>query len=291
MDDTNAKHPHADASFASSQEARLFDFRAPEKDSAQPYDSAVDYFSKYLGNSRVRHATINTMIYYVEDENNIRDLVLYALKQAGIEARGFAQAEPFWRACDQEIPQLILLDIMLPGDDGMAILRKIRADARFDTVPVMMLTAKGAEYDKVLGLDAGADDYLAKPFGMMELVSRVNALLRRSMHWAASSSDDVLTCGVISLSPSAHEVRVNGAPLDLTLKEFELLQKLLKERGHALSRSQLLEDVWGVTFVGETRTVDTHVQTLRKKLNDACPGAGDLVQTVRGVGYRAKAGE
>ncbi len=251
----------------------------------------TDYFSKYLGAMHARQGTMNTMIYYIEDETNIRELVLYALKQAGIEARGFAQAEPFWHACNEHMPDLVLLDIMLPGDDGMAILAKIRRDARFANVPVMMLTAKGAEYDKVLGLDAGADDYLAKPFGMMELVSRVNALLRRSAHWAEKVVDDALTCGVISLSPSAHEVRVNGVVLELTLKEFELLQKLLKERGHALSRSQLLEDVWGVTFVGETRTVDTHVQTLRKKLNDACPGAGDIVQTVRGVGYRAKAVE
>mgnify|MGYP004557811051 FL=1 len=233
----------------------------------------------------------DSMIYYVEDENNIRDLVLYALKQAGLEARGFAEAQSFWGACDQEIPHLVLLDIMLPGEDGLAVLNKIRRDKRFDNVPVMMLTAKGAEYDKVLGLDGGADDYLAKPFGMMELVSRVNALLRRSSKWTVAPADDALTCGVISLSPSAHEVCVNGTVLDLTLKEFELLHKLLKEQGHALSRPQLLEDVWGVTFVGETRTVDTHVQTLRKKLNEACPGAGDLVQTVRGVGYRAKAGE
>ena len=217
----------------------------------------------------------DSMIYYVEDENNIRDLVLYALKQAGLEARGFTEAQSFWSACDQEIPHLVLLDIMLPGEDGLTVLNKIRRDKRFDNVPVMMLTAKGAEYDKVLGLDGGADDYLAKPFGMMELVSRVNALLRRSSKWSVAPADDALTCTV----------------LDLTLKEFELLHKLLKEQGHALSRPQLLEDVWGVTFVGETRTVDTHVQTLRKKLNDACPGAGDLVQTVRGVGYRAKAGE
>ena len=231
------------------------------------------------------------MIYYIEDENNIRDLVLYALKQAGIAACGFAEADAFWRACDKEIPNLVLLDIMLPGEDGLTVLAKIRHDARFASVPVMMLTAKGAEYDKVMGLDAGADDYLAKPFGMMELVSRVNALLRRSASWGIAPADDVLTCGAVTLSPSAHEVRVGGVPLDLTLKEFELLHKLMREQGHALSRPQLLEDVWGVTFVGETRTVDTHVQTLRKKLNDACPGAGDIVQTVRGVGYRAKAGE
>jgi two-component system, OmpR family, alkaline phosphatase synthesis response regulator PhoP len=264
---------------------------APSASHTSASSGETDYFSKYLGTMHARQGTMNTMIYYIEDETNIRELVLYALKQAGIEARGFAQAEPFWHACNDHVPDLVLLDIMLPGDDGMAILAKIRRDARFANVPVMMLTAKGAEYDKVLGLDAGADDYLAKPFGMMELVSRVNALLRRSAHWAEKVVDDALTCGVISLSPSAHEVRVNGVVLELTLKEFELLQKLLKERGHALSRSQLLEDVWGVTFVGETRTVDTHVQTLRKKLNDACPGAGDIVQTVRGVGYRAKAVE
>ena len=229
------------------------------------------------------------MIYYIEDENNIRDLVLYALRQAGLEACGFAESQSFWKACEHEIPQLVLLDIMLPGEDGLTTLKKIRADARFNAVAVMMLTAKGAEYDKVLGLDGGADDYLAKPFGMMELVSRVNALLRRSAGWGQTPTGEVLSCGPITLSSFAHEARVQGALLDLTLKEFELLQKLLVEQGHALSRAQLLEDVWGVTFVGETRTVDTHVQTLRKKLNDACPGCGDIIQTVRGVGYRAKA--
>ena len=231
------------------------------------------------------------MIYYVEDDDNIRDLTVYALRKQGIEAEGFSCDGEFKAAVARRVPDAVLLDIMLPDTDGLAIMRRLRADRLTETVPIMMLTAKGAEYDKVLGLDGGADDYLAKPFGMMELVSRVNALLRRSSKWSVAPADDALTCGVITLSPSAHEVCVNGTVLDLTLKEFELLHKLLKEQGHALSRPQLLEDVWGVTFVGETRTVDTHVQTLRKKLNDACPGAGDLVQTVRGVGYRAKAGE
>ncbi len=167
------------------------------------------------------------MIYYIEDENNIRDLVLYALRQAGLEACGFAESQSFWKACEHEIPQLVLLDIMLPGEDGLTTLNKIRHDARFNAVAVMMLTAKGAEYDKVLGLDGGADDYLAKPFGMMELVSRVNALLRRSAGWNSVPAGDMLTCGPVSLSVRAHEARVQGMLLDLTLKEFELLQKLL----------------------------------------------------------------
>lgn len=227
------------------------------------------------------------MIYYVEDDTNIRDLALYALKQAGLDARGFASAGPFWRACDDMLPDLVLLDIMLPGTDGMTILQQLRTSSRARKVPIMMLTARGTEYDKVCGLDAGADDYLAKPFGMMELVSRCNALLRRASR-LADNDDGVIACGPIELSESAHEVTAGGALVELTLKEFDLLHALLTEEGRALSRSQLLSDVWDVSFVGETRTVDTHVQTLRRKLNDAYAGAGDLIRTVRGVGYRIK---
>lgn len=229
------------------------------------------------------------MIYYVEDDTNIRELALYALRQAGFEARGFADAAQFNEACALELPDLVLLDIMLPQTDGITLLKQMRASGRMADIPVMMLTAKGTEYDKVIGLDSGADDYLAKPFGMMELVSRCNALLRRSARSDAGSADDSITCADISLSPTAHEARVGDVGLDLTLKEFELLKKLMEERGHALSRAALLEDIWGITFIGESRTVDTHVQTLRRKLNDARSGAGDLIQTVRGIGYRLKA--
>ena len=231
------------------------------------------------------------MIYYVEDDRNIRELALYALRQAGLEARGFPSATPFLEACASEPPSLILLDIMLPGIDGLELLAQLRSDERLGDIPIMMLTAKGTEYDKVVGLDAGADDYLAKPFGMMELVSRCNALLRMASRSSSAPlpASGSLCCGCIVVDASAHEAYANGVLLDLTLKEYDLLCTLLRERGHALSRGQLLELVWNVSFAGETRTVDTHVQTLRRKLNEASPGAGDLVQTVRGVGYRMKA--
>ncbi|MDO5334819.1 MAG: response regulator transcription factor [Coriobacteriia bacterium] len=228
------------------------------------------------------------MIYYVEDDTNIRELAVYALKQAGLEAEGFPDAVAFRAACAEHIPDLVLLDIMMPGTDGMTLLRELRADRRCSQVPVMMLTAKGTEFDKVQGLDAGADDYLAKPFGMMELVSRCNALLRRAKI-TSKPMGRVLQCGPISLDESAHEASCAGALLDLTPKEFELLHTLLINEGRALSRAQLLEDVWNITFVGETRTVDAHIQTLRRKLNQASEGAGDGIQTVRGVGYRFKA--
>ena len=227
------------------------------------------------------------MIYYVEDDTNIRELALYALNQAGLEAKGFAEAEAFREACEKTLPDLVLLDIMLPGTDGMALLSELRHDPATASLPIMMLTAMGTEYDKVRGLDAGADDYLAKPFGMMELISRCKALLRRATRQSAQQ-EGFMTCGPISLSLDAHEAWVKGRLLNLTLKEFDLLAKLLSEKGRALTRARLLEEVWGITFVGETRTVDTHVLTLRKKLNETCEGAGDLIQTVRGVGYRLK---
>lgn len=229
------------------------------------------------------------MIYYVEDDTNIRELALYALRQAGFDAAGFPDAQSFRKACAEKLPDLVLLDIMLPETDGIALLKEIRANERTAALPVMMLTAKGTEYDKVVGLDSGADDYLAKPFGMMELVSRCNALLRRSNIKAnAAVASDTIACDKITLSPSAHEAQVAGVPLELTLKEFELLKKLMEEEGRALSRAVLLEDIWGITFIGESRTVDTHIQTLRRKLNEASPGSGDAIQTVRGIGYRLK---
>ncbi len=230
------------------------------------------------------------MIYYVEDDTNVRELAIYALKQAGLEAKGFAEASSFRAALTTELPDLILLDIMMPGTDGMTLLRELRADRRTAQLPIMMLTAKGTEFDKVQGLDAGADDYLAKPFGMMELVSRCNALLRRA-NFNDQVEGRVLQCGVVRLDESAHEAWSAGELLDLTPKEFELLHTLMANQGRALSRAQLLEDVWNTSFVGETRTVDAHVQTLRRKLNQASEGAGDYIQTVRGVGYRIKAFE
>ena len=227
------------------------------------------------------------VIYYVEDDTNIRDLTVYALRQAGYEAKGFANAGDFFAACKEHVPELVLLDIMLPEVDGLEILQVLREDAAMKHVPIMMLTAKGTEYDTVCGLDAGADDYLAKPFGMMELVSRVNALLRRASAPSAAV-DDQLTCGPITLVAPAHTVHVDGVPVPLTLKEFDLLQALMQNAGHVLSRSQLLKDVWGITYVGETRTVDVHIQTLRQKLAAACGGSDAWIHTVRGVGYCAK---
>ena len=226
------------------------------------------------------------MIYYVEDDTNIRDLTVYALRQAGFEAQGFPAAEEFFAACKERLPELVLLDIMLPEADGLEILHVLRDDPATKRLPVMMLTAKGTEFDTVCGLDAGADDYLAKPFGMMELVSRVNALLRRA--GAPAAARDELSCGSVVLTASAHTVSVDGQPVALTLKEFDLLRALMQNEGRVLSRRQLLEDVWGVTYVGETRTVDVHVQTLRQKLAAASDGADALIQTVRGVGYCVK---
>lgn len=232
--------------------------------------------------SKIKH-----MIYYVEDDTNIRELALYALRQSGLEAEGFAKAEPFFAACRVRLPDLVLLDIMLPCIDGMQVLARLRDEPATAQLPIMMLTAKGTELDKVQGLDSGADDYLAKPFGMMELVSRCKALLRRARQ-DFQTPGDRLTCGPVNMDVRAHEVHVDGVPVELTLKEFELLRALIVHEGQALSRTQLLEDVWHITFVGETRTVDAHIQTLRRKLSDACPGADHLIQTVRGVGYRIK---
>ena len=211
---------------------------------------------------------------------------MYALRQAGFEAQGFPAAEEFFVACRERLPELVLLDIMLPEVDGLEILHVLRDDPATKRLPVMMLTAKGTEFDTVCGLDAGADDYLAKPFGMMELVSRVNALLRRA--GAPAAARDELSCGSVVLTASAHTVSVDGQPVALTLKEFDLLRALMQNEGRVLSRRQLLEDVWGVTYVGETRTVDVHVQTLRQKLAAASDGADALIQTVRGVGYCVK---
>lgn len=219
------------------------------------------------------------MIYCVEDDDNIRELVIYTLETTGLKARGFADGSAFMEALAFDTPELILLDIMLPGDDGLELLKKLKTSSKTKNIPVIMVTAKGSEYDKVVGLDSGADDYVTKPFGMMELVSRIKAVLRRS----GKTEDrlDMETAGV-HVNVKKHEVTVNGKEVLLTLKEFELLEKLMRNQGIVLTRDQLLTEIWGYDFDGETRTVDVHIRTLRQKLGEK----GEIIQTVRGVGYR-----
>ena len=218
------------------------------------------------------------MIYCVEDDNGIRDLMTYTLAVSGYEAKGFPDSTGLWEALHTVRPELIMLDIMLPGEDGITILKKLRESSATADIPVIMATAKGTEYDKVIGLDLGADDYLAKPFGMMEMVSRVRAVLRRS----APHSSGVLTVGPIALDVVRHRVTVGGNEVTLTLKEFELLRLFAENKGVVFTRDQLLAHIWGVDYIGGTRTVDVHIGTLRTKLGDA----GELIETVRGVGYR-----
>ena len=219
------------------------------------------------------------MIYYVEDDANIRELVIYTLNQTGLAAKGFPDATAFFAASADEKPTLILLDIMLPGEDGLTILKKIRANASTTSIPVMMITAKTTEFDKVSGLDLGADDYITKPFGMAELVARVKALLRRS---GMKTSAERLTHEELVVDIAKHTVTVGGQNIILTYKEFSLLACLMENAGRAYTREQLLETVWGYDYEGGTRTVDVHVQTLRTKLGES----GKYIETVRGVGYR-----
>lgn len=219
------------------------------------------------------------MIYYVEDDDNIRELVVYTLAQMGFPIKGYGSVAAFDEAMKSELPKLILLDIMLPDEDGLSILRRLRADRRTADIAVIMVTARGAEYEKVQGLDLGADDYITKPFGMAELAARVRARLRRS---APKPDKDVLACGDIALNHAAHTVTVAGEEILLTPKEYELLHLLMANRGMAFSREQLLERIWDYSYSGGTRTVDVHIQTLRAKLG-AC---GDMIETVRGIGYR-----
>lgn len=220
------------------------------------------------------------MIYYVEDDDNIRGLTLYALKQQGIEAEGFSCDSEFKAEVARRVPDAVLLDIMLPDTDGLEIMRRLRADSETATVPIMMLTAKDTELDKVVALDGGADDYLTKPFSLMELTSRCRALLRRA--GMTKKVSDTLSSQGIMLSPSRREVAVDGNEIKLTLREFDLLEYLMRKPGIVFSREALLQSVWGWDFDGGSRTVDVHVQTLRQKLGDHA----SCIETVRGVGYR-----
>lgn len=219
------------------------------------------------------------MIFCVEDDTAIRELMIYTLNASGYETLGLEDGPAFWNALSAQKPRLILLDIMLPGETGISILKKLRATAATADIPVILATAKGTEYDKVIGLDLGADDYLTKPFGMMEMVSRVKAVLRRS---APKANASVLRIGQLEMNTGEHTVLCGGERVQLTLKEYELLLTFLQNPRRVFTRDQLLSMVWGVDFIGETRTVDVHIGTLRTKLG-VC---GSYVETVRGVGYR-----
>ncbi|MDD2484345.1 MAG: response regulator transcription factor [Eubacteriales bacterium] len=220
------------------------------------------------------------MIYCVEDDKNIRDLVVYALRTGGFAAEGFPDAESFYAELKKANPELVLLDIMLPSEDGMSVLARLKSRKETKAIPVVMLTAKAAEYDKVQGLDLGADDYIVKPFGVMELLARVRAVLRRS--GAIEEAEHKLAAGGIVLDLESHQSFAEDKEIELTYKEFELLQYLLENRGIVLSREKLLKAIWGYDFEGETRTVDVHIGNLRQKLG-AC---GNQIETVRGIGYR-----
>ena len=219
------------------------------------------------------------MIFCVEDDISSRELMIYTLKSAGFDAKGFPESTDFWKALETETPELIMLDIMLPGEDGIEILKKLRKKTKTADIPVIMATAKGTEFDKVSGLDTGADDYLVKPFGMMEMISHIKAVLRRT---APKTSKNVLSTGKLSLNPDEHAVFVDGGKVVLTFKEFELLKIFMENPGRVFSRDALLEKVWGTDYYGETRTVDVHIGTLRTKLGEC----GEYIETIRGVGYR-----
>ena len=221
------------------------------------------------------------MIFCVEDDSNIRELVVYTLETTGFQARGFEEGKSFLEALALETPDLILMDIMLPGEDGISLLKRLKNSSKTRDIPVIMVTAKGAEYDKVKGLDLGADDYVTKPFGMMELVSRIKAVLRRSGA-AKKKAEDIIVSGNLEINTKKHEVKADGEVIGLTLKEYELLKRLMENPSIVMTRDSLLEEIWGYDFDGETRTVDVHIRTLRQKLGKC----GERVETVRGVGYR-----
>ena len=218
------------------------------------------------------------MIWCVEDDASIRDIEVYALNSTGLAAEGFADGAAFWQALQKTQPELVVLDVMLPEIDGIELLRRMKADAALREIPVIMATAKGAEYDKIQGLDLGADDYLAKPFGVMELVSRVKAVLRRCRPQPVA----VLRCGGLVVDEQEHTVTADGVRVVLTYKEYQLLRLFLSHPGTAFTRDQLMEQVWGMDFYGESRTVDMHIRTLRQKLGVY----GEHIETVRSVGYR-----
>ena len=219
------------------------------------------------------------MIYLLEDDDNIRDFVLYALTGQGFEAQGFARPSLFWQAMAQRPCDLLLLDLMLPEEDGLQILKRLRAESATRSLPILLLTAKGTEFDKVIGLDSGADDYLPKPFSMLELISRIKALLRRSQQ---APHREEFSVGGLQVDVQRHIVSANGADVTLTNKEFSLLTMLLENQGRVLTRNQIQDKIWGYEFDGESRTVDVHIRTLRQKLGEC----GTLIQTVRGVGYK-----
>lgn len=220
------------------------------------------------------------MIYFLEDDDSIRELVVYTLESTGTEARGFSAPADFWGAMAATTPELVLLDLMLPEENGISVLKRMRQSQRYAAVPVIIITAKGSEFDRVTGLDAGADDYVPKPFGMMELLARVRAVLRR----ARSAKAEPASNGPIRIDRQKRCITVDGAPVELTLKEYELLLTLYQRPGVVFTRDLLLSAVWGYEYSGESRTVDVHIRTLRAKLG----AAGDMVETVRGVGYRYK---
>ncbi len=221
------------------------------------------------------------MIYIVEDDQNIQEIELFALKNSGYQVAGFETAKAFYSALDERLPELILLDIMLPDEDGLSILKRLRQRTDTQRIPVILVTAKSSEIDKVKGLDGGADDYLAKPFGVMELIARVKALLRRS----GTQEGNLITCGIVTLDSEKRVVSVNGKPVELTYKEFELLKLLMKNHGIVISRDVIMERVWDASFEGETRTIDVHVRTLRQKLGEG----GAMIKTIRNVGYMVDA--
>ncbi len=219
------------------------------------------------------------MIWCVDDDNTIREIEVYTLEQTGFKARGFADGISMLEALKTEIPELIILDIMMPEVDGLEILKKLRSESAYKDIPVIMATAKGTEMDKIQGLDTGADDYLVKPFGVMEMVSRIKAVLRRC---EPDEKEEVLSIGEITLSDKEHLVTVNGEKVVLTFKEFEILKLFMSNPGVVFSRDKLLSEVWGIDYLGESRTVDMHIKTLRQKLGDA----GTIIETVIGVGYK-----
>ena len=220
------------------------------------------------------------MIYILEDDASIRKLVVYTLNSQGMEAEGFERPSSFWRALEERQPDLVLLDIMLPEEDGLQVLKRLRADSNTRRLPVLMLTAKSTEYDKVLGLDQGADDYIAKPFGMLELMARIRTALRHSGQ--GENGGRTYQVGALYVDPGRHVVRDGERDVTLTLKEFQLLCLLLERRGTVFTRDQLLNTIWGYEFDGASRTVDVHIRTLRQKLGEA----GACIETVRGIGYK-----